>query len=166
LIVQTWGNTVKLTVTDACNNTATCNATVTLHDITAPSLTGEAYSQVGSVNTCKPDNATAAAAFSSANALTGYSDVCSATNLTAVLTNTSVAGNNCSWTITYTYDVKDESLNTLSARTYTTVGADATAPSGTAPAGTNNINACYINGTTPPVGTPAFDCRNSSSRLY
>jgi hypothetical protein len=32
-------NTVKLTVTDACNNTSTCSATVTVQDNIAPSIT-------------------------------------------------------------------------------------------------------------------------------
>jgi hypothetical protein len=36
-------------------------------------------------------------------------------------------------------------------------GSDQTAPTGTAPAGTTGISACYIDATTPPAGTPIFD---------
>src|SRR5678809_1335976 len=125
-----WTITYTYTVKDACNNPLAGQTYKTVGaDITAPSLTGAAYSQVGSVNSCKPDNAAAAAAFSSTNALTGYSDECSGTNLTTVLTNTSVAGDNCGWTITYTYTVKDACNNPLAGQTYKTVGADITAPS-------------------------------------
>ncbi|MDI9553449.1 MAG: hypothetical protein QM232_06815, partial [Bacteroidota bacterium] len=37
------------------------------------------------------------------------------------------------------------------------VTVDRTAPTGTAPAGTSNINACYVDAVTLPAGTPAFD---------
>jgi hypothetical protein len=59
--------------------------------------------------------------------------------------------------VTYTFKVADNCGNELPGQTIVHTGGDKTAPTGTAPAGTNNINACYINGTTPPVGTPAFD---------
>ncbi|HPT32219.1 MAG TPA: putative Ig domain-containing protein, partial [Prolixibacteraceae bacterium] len=36
-------------------------------------------------------------------------------------------------------------------------GGDKTAPTGTPPAGTSNIDACFIDATTVPAGTPAFD---------
>ena len=42
-------------------------------------------------------------------------------------------------------------------------GRDQTAPTGTAPAGTNNINACFIDATTLPTGTPSFDAIAAAS---
>src|SRR5690606_34934318 len=92
-----------------------------------------AYAQAVPNNACEPTQVEAEAAFSSAKALEGYSDVCSGTNLTATLTNTLVEGNDCDWTVTYTYTVFDECLNPLTGQTYVETGSDDTFPVVTAP---------------------------------
>jgi len=40
---------------------------------------------------------------------------------------------------------------------------DSTAPTGTAPAGTTNINACFIDATTVPTGTPVFSATSAAA---
>uniref|UniRef100_UPI00321782C3 T9SS type A sorting domain-containing protein n=1 Tax=uncultured Draconibacterium sp. TaxID=1573823 RepID=UPI00321782C3 len=106
-----------------------CDQIIKIDDTTPPDLTGDAYEQDGTVEACfMPTQLEAEAAFSSANALEGYSDVCSGTNLTAVLTGTLVEGNNCDWTITYTYTIKDQCQNELTGQQYTTEGGDNTPP--------------------------------------
>ncbi|MEO5675168.1 MAG: T9SS type A sorting domain-containing protein, partial [Chitinophagales bacterium] len=54
-------------------------------------------------------------------------DNCGGT-VTTTLTNTSVAGTDCSWTVTYTFSVSDACGNTLAGRTYSNTGGDKTAP--------------------------------------
>ena len=89
-------------------------------------LLGSPYSQVGSVNACKPTMIEAVGMFNSSNAVVGY--VGPFPPLTAVLTNTLVSGTNSSWTVTYTYTI----LNyvgfdyNLQNQQYTIVGGDET----------------------------------------
>ncbi|MBI2730564.1 MAG: T9SS type A sorting domain-containing protein, partial [Sphingobacteriales bacterium] len=47
---------------------------------------------------------------------------------TAELTNTSVTGTNCAWTVTYTFSIKDVCGNTLANQSYSNTGSDQTAP--------------------------------------
>ena len=91
-----------------------------------------------------PTQAEAEAAFSSAKALEGYTDLCSGTTLTATMTGTLVTGDDCSWTVVYTYTVKDVCLNAFAGQTYSEVGSDDTAPSltGTAYAQSGTYDDC------------------------
>ena len=95
-------------------------------DQTAPSKTGTSYAGMSNVNACMA-NAATAAPFNAANAALGYTDNCGGA-VTATLTGTAVTGTNCSWTVTYTYSVKDVCGNTLAGRTYANTGGDKTAP--------------------------------------
>jgi autotransporter-associated beta strand protein len=140
--------TLYLTVTDANGCTSTCTKMVSVIDNTPPSLTGMPYAGTTGNNACKV-NAAAAAPFSPSNAVSGYTDNCGGT-LTAELTNTSVTGDDCNWTVTYTYSVKDVCNNTLTNQSYSNTGSDQTAPSFTgAPySGTTGTNACKADAAT------------------
>jgi len=56
-----------------------------------------------------------------------YSDNCGG-NVTVNLTGTNQSGDDCSWTLTYTYDVVDVCGNTLTGESITHTGSDQTAP--------------------------------------
>src|SRR6185436_20077089 len=99
------------------------------------------------------------------NAMTaagGYTDNCTGNTVSATLTNTAVTGSNCSWTVTYTFKVADNCGNELTGQTIQHSGGDKTAPTGTVPTGTSKINACYIDGTTPSLGTAAFNAMTAA----
>ncbi|MFZ1424399.1 MAG: HYR domain-containing protein, partial [Saprospiraceae bacterium] len=134
--------------TDECLNTALCSQTITVDDQTLPSLTGTAYAGTTGTNACKA-NAETAAPFSAANAIQGYTDNCGGV-LTATLTNTSVTGTDCNWTVSYTFTISDVCGNLLTGQTYSNTGSDQTAPSltGTAYAGTTGTNACMASAQT------------------
>jgi hypothetical protein len=71
----------------------------------------------------------------------GYTDNCGGA-VTATLTNTSVTGTDCAWTVTYTFSVKDVCGNTLANQSYSNKGSDQTAPTGTNPSPITNVNSC------------------------
>ncbi|MBK9985110.1 MAG: hypothetical protein IPP15_22595 [Saprospiraceae bacterium] len=147
-----WTVTYTFTVFDDCLNPLPGQTySNTGSDQTAPTLTGVPFAGTTGTNACLVDAETAAP-FSSVAAITGYSDNCGAT-VTATLTGTSVAGTDCSWTITYTFTILDECLNSLSGQTYANTGGDLTAPTGTSTASTTGTNACM----TAAAGLFAFD---------
>lgn len=114
-------------VQDDCGNTsATYTQVITITDNTAPTLTGTPYAGIRGTNSCKA-NAATAAPFSAANAIQGYSDACGGT-VTATLTNANITGDDCNWTVTYTFTVSDECGNAFTGRTYSNRGRDQTAP--------------------------------------
>jgi len=133
--------TVTFVLEDACNNSITQNATFTIEDTTAP--TGNAPDGTPNINACYDDALTAVPAFVPATVALNYTDVCS--NVTANLMSTTPAGDDCSWTVTYTYNVVDECGNVLAGETIVHSGSDQTAPTGNAPAGLTGINACFAN---------------------
>jgi hypothetical protein len=98
---------------------ATCTFTYTLQrDNAAPTLKASSTLPGGAQgNVCKAD-APAAPSLSSIAAL--YEDNCS--TVTATLTSSNVTGNNCSWTATYVYSVKDACLNATTATVIYTGG--------------------------------------------
>ncbi len=134
--------TLYLTVTDANGCMSTCSKVVTVIDNTPPTLSGAPYAGTTGNNACKV-NAATTAPFSPSFAVNGYTDNCGGP-LTAELTNTSVTGDDCNWTVTYTYSVKDVCNNTLANQSYSNTGSDQTAPSltGAPYAGTTGTNAC------------------------
>ncbi len=125
-------------------------------DQTAP--TGTAPEGTTGIDACYVDAVTPPAgtpAFDAEAAAAGYTDNCGGT-VTATLTNTQVTGDDCAWTVTYTFKVSDECGNELIGQTIVHSGSDQTAPTGTAPEGTTGIHACYVDAVTPPDGTTRF----------
>ena len=155
----TWSITYEYTVFDACTNGLTLQTyTETGGDTDAPTLTGAAYSQTGSIDDCIANAPT----FNASKALEGYEDDCAAvTALTAVETNgpAIATGSDCSWTITYEYTVFDECTNGFTLQTYTDTGSDITAPTAvTQTPGTYDIDA-----TSCSVTVDAADIDNGST---
>jgi len=148
-----WTVTYDYTVTDDCTNSVTGSYSVFGADGNAPTFnSASAYSGTPSVG-CQP---TTASAFDSSKALLGYSDDCS-TSLTATETGTaSIGGDDCNWTVTYTYDVSDGCSGNITSGSYSETGSDGTAPAltGTAYSGTD-INGCG------PSAAPGFISGNA-----
>ena len=151
------------TVKDACQNELTGQKyEEDGEDKTAPSLTGTAYSQVGKINSCKPDQAAAEALFDNAKAGAGYTDNCSGA-LTVTRTATVVTGDNCNWAVEHTYTLKDACQNELAGLTYKEDGWDKTAPTGTLPAA---ITGVVGNKPTQSEAEAAFDPTYALSAGY
>jgi hypothetical protein len=119
-----WTVTYTYTITDGCNP-ITADVVYSGADTQSPTLSGTAYGGTTATNSCKV-NAIAAAPFSPTSAILGYTDNCGA--ISAVLTNTTISGTDCGWTVTYTYTVKDACDNELTGRTYSNTGSDQTDP--------------------------------------
>ncbi|MCB4797818.1 HYR-like domain-containing protein [Neotamlana laminarinivorans] len=136
LLEGTYTITVKSTYTD-CVRTAASDAEL-VNDIEAP--TGTAPSGETGVNLCM-DDAESTYPFETTSIASNYSDYCSE-NLTINLINTVLSGDNCAWTLTYTYDVIDSSGNKLENETIVYSGSDQSAPTGSAPMGQSDINLC------------------------
>ncbi|MDR0872359.1 MAG: fibronectin type III domain-containing protein, partial [Prevotellaceae bacterium] len=146
---------VSVSVSDSKSCVGTDSKTFTVRDVTAP--TGTAPAGTNNINSCFVDASTVPAgvpAFVPATVAGNYTDACGA--VTATLTNTAISGDNCSWSVVYTYEVSDACGNKLTGQIITHTGGDKTAPTGTAPAGTNNINSCFVDASTVPAGVPAF----------
>ncbi len=107
--------------TDECGNmSGTFTQTITLTDNVAP--TGTAPAGMTAVNDCLAN----APAFNATTTAANYTDDCG--NVTATLTGTNSIGNDCSWTVTYTYSVTDDCGNSLTGETITHSGGDMTDP--------------------------------------
>src|SRR5688500_19847196 len=107
------------TILDECfNPLANQSYSNTGSDQTAPTLTGTPYAGTSGTNACMA-NAATAAPFSATNAILGYTDNCGEA-VTAQLTGTDVTGDDCDWTVTYTFTILDACLNPLAnnARAY------------------------------------------------
>lgn len=169
-----WTATYIYSIVDACNNAAP-NAVVvfTGGDTEPPALTGTPYAGTSGTNACKV-NATTAAPFNTTNAIQGYTDNCSGA-VSATLTGTNVSGSDCSWTVTYTFSVKDVCGNTLAGQTYSNSGGDHTPPIAkckpktiTLAGGTATITAADVNDgssdncgpVTLSVSKTSFNCSN------
>ncbi|MCB2204443.1 hypothetical protein KQI65_06800, partial [bacterium] len=147
--------TLSLYIKDqnGCENN--CSETITVGDSEAPSLTGTLPGGPQG-NVCM-SNAPGAPSISTIAAQ--YTDNCG--NITVVLTNSSVTGDDCSWTAEYTYTVRDDCQNFVTPNpvvTYT--GGDTEAPtlSGTLPGGDLG-NACLS-------AAPAAPTEASIAALY
>ncbi|MDU8886966.1 hypothetical protein RXV94_12405, partial [Yeosuana sp. MJ-SS3] len=131
--------TITVTITDSAGCTDQESITISPGDSEAP--TGTAPAGTTGINACAADALPAIPAFDPIAAADGYTDNTSV--VTATLTNTSaVSGDNCSWSVTYTFSVSDDCGNTLPGQTITHSGSDQDAATGTTPAGTSGINAC------------------------
>ncbi|MBK9985108.1 MAG: hypothetical protein IPP15_22585 [Saprospiraceae bacterium] len=133
-----WIVTYTFSVQDACGNILPGQTyTHTGSDQTAPTLTGVPFAGTTGTNACMA-NAATAAPFIGASAILGYTDNCLGV-VTATLTGTAVTGTDCSWTVTYTFTILDECLNSFPGQTYANTGSDLTAPVIT----TGTIASCY-----------------------
>ncbi|MDX9925751.1 MAG: lectin-like protein, partial [Bacteroidales bacterium] len=143
-----WSVTYTYTVRDKCNNYVTTvpSVTYTGGDTEAPQLAGVLPG--GAVgNVCYADRPAAPLATDIALL---YTDNCSTP--TASLTSTDVTGDNCSWSVKYTYTVTD-GCNAITAEvTYT--GGDTEAPqlAGVLPGGAVG-NVCYADRPAAPLAT-------------
>jgi hypothetical protein len=124
-------------------------------DMTIP--TGTPPTPITGTNSCVA-GAYTAAPFNATLAAAGYTDNCGAA-VTAVKTGESITGNDCGWTITYTFSVLDACGNSATGQTYTHSGSDQTAPTGTQPADITNQNACYATA----LGLNPFDAAHATS---
>ncbi len=132
------------TARDACSNISTIfTQVITITDVQAPALTGVLPGGAQG-NICL---AAAPAAPSGATIASLYTDNCR--TVTATLTNTVTTGNNCAWTVTYSYTVTD-GCNPITVDVVYT-GGDTQAPVTTCPSA--QIFCVVANGsyTIPPL---------------
>jgi len=151
-------------VTDVCGNELT-GQTIEHSGSNRTAPTGTAPAGTTGIDACYVDTVTLPAgtpAFDAEAAASGYTDNCGGA-VTATLTNTEVTGNNCAWTVTYTFTVTDVCGNELTGQTIMHSGSNQATPTGTAPAGTTGINACYVDAVTLPASTPAFDAEAAAA---
>src|SRR5690606_29038674 len=113
-LTRTW------TAIDACGNEVSHTQEITVEDTTAPALTGTPYAGQTGINACTAD-AVASAPFDAVLAAQGYTDGCGGA-ITVTLTDTELTGDDCNWTVTYTYSVTDACGNVLEGQTYTNIG--------------------------------------------
>ena len=132
------------TVTDACGKSSTIDHIINISDTQAPGLTGTLPGGAQG-NVCLA-SAPAAPALATIAAL--YTDNCSTPAIS--LTNTVTTGDNCNWTVTYTYNITD-GCNTITADVVYT-GGDTEAPhlTGTLPGGAQG-NVCLANAPAAPA---------------
>ena len=133
VITRTW------TFTDDCGNTSTTTQIIRVVDESAPELIGDLPEGEAGIVACAddiPDGATEA----DIKAL--YDDDCS--EVTVTKSGTPV-GDDCSWTVTYTYTIVDDCGNAADQFELTFSGGDTEAPQlvGTIPANESDILACY-----------------------
>ena len=135
--------TYTYTVTDKCDNYVATVPSVTYSggDKTAPSLTGTFPTGQANMDLCY--NAIPAGP-TVADIASLYTDNCG--GAITVTKSGTPTGDDCGWSVTYTYTVRDKCDNyvaTVPSVTYT--GGDKTAPSltGTFPTGQANMDLCY-----------------------
>ncbi len=146
-----WTITKTYTVKDACNNiyytsgTTLPSMSVSGGDHTAPALTGTWPGNIEDVNSCFSDTLQNML-YTNAQVRALFSD-CGNFTVDSAMT---ISGNNCSWTITKTYTVKDSCGNiyytsgtTLPSMSVS--GGDHTAPAltGTWPGNIEDVNSCF-----------------------
>jgi hypothetical protein len=148
-----WTITYTYNVVDVCGNSVTGQTyTHSGSDQTAPTGTQPA-AQTGT-DACFV-NAYTAAPFDAAHVTATYGDNCGA-SVTAVKTGESITGDDCGWTITYTYNIVDACGNSLTGETYTRSGSDQTAPTGTPPVAQTGTNACFVDAYTAAPFNPTL----------
>ena len=152
--------TIEYTYTDCGGNAPIVQSqTVNFIDDTAP--TGTAPTGLANVNQCAPADQAAADALFSATIAT-YSDNCNTISIMNVVST--LAGGDCGWTVTHTYDVEDACGNSL-PQSYIDSGSDQSAPSGTAPVGSTltslpDLDACAADAINALTADGAFNPAN------
>ncbi len=162
-------NTVTLTVTDASGNLSTCDATVTVEDNIAPSITcndvtialdgsGTVTTSASALTASSSDNC----AISSTTASQTSFSCTELGNNTVTLTATDGSGNSSTCTATVT--VEDNTAPILTCNDIT-VSLDATGAASTTVAALTSINSdnCGIASTT--ASQTSFDCGNLGSNV-
>jgi len=137
-----WTITRTYTISDACGNEVTNTQSVSGSDQTAPTLLGTWPSNIVGQNNCFAD-ADLSSLLSDDDVAELYSDGCGGT-LTVSHTDANTSTDNCGWTITRTYTIRDacgnETTNTQSVN-----GSDQRAPTltGTWPSNIVGQNNCF-----------------------
>jgi hypothetical protein len=158
-----WLLTYTFSVTDNCGNVLP-SQTITYSGGNQNLPSGTPPSGQNGINSNYIDGSTIPAgvpSFDATAAASGYTDNCGE-SVTATLTGTAIIGDNCSWSVIYTFSVTD-GCNTLSGQTITHSGSNQVAPTGTPPLGITGINACYVDEDTKPAGVPDFDATEAAS---
>ncbi|PLX30585.1 MAG: hypothetical protein C0600_07960, partial [Ignavibacteria bacterium] len=128
--------TLTLYVEDQFGCNSTCNETITVEDAAAPTLTGTLPG--GAVGNVCIRNAPGAP--SAAIVAAEYTDDCG--NVTAALLTSLITGDDCSWTATYTYSVRDDCQNFAPNAVVVYTGGDTEDPVVTVPAAALSMQ-CY-----------------------
>jgi hypothetical protein len=135
--------TVTWTGISSCQANVICSATFTVTPDNVPPI-GPAIipGEVG-FDACS-ENASFLIPFNGPAMAANYTDDCDG-ELTAILTKTTLTGNNCAWALKYTFKVIDKGGNILSGRTITHTGGNHSIPTGVPPLVSINNNACIDN---------------------
>ncbi|MEY3249738.1 MAG: hypothetical protein RL742_1781, partial [Bacteroidota bacterium] len=147
--------TVTLTADDGNGNTETCTFTVTLKDVTAPTITGALTTTPaeGCTLADAPDAATTVAELEALPGGAVVSDVCAADNALTVSHSDSNTGT-CPIVLTRTYTVTDPAGNAATV-TQTIQIDDTTPPAVAGDLDPTNLTMCNVADTTAPVTTVA-----------
>jgi hypothetical protein len=155
-------------VVDECGNSIQNQTLVYIgSDLTPP--TGTAPAGQTGINSCYIDGSTPplnAPPFDPIATAASYSDNClEAVNV--MLDNTSVTGDNCSWTLTYTYHVSDECGNSLTNQMIMHTGGDTEAPTFDVPEDVTIYTgeACSYDEDPQVTGTPSNVMDNCDNTL-
>ena len=137
-----WTITRTYTISDACGNEVTKTQSVSGSDQTAPTLTGTWPSNIVGQNNCFAD-ADLSSLLSDDDVAELYSDGCGGT-LTVSHTDANTSTDNCGWTITRTYTIRDACGNETT-NTQSVSGSDQGAPTltGTWPSNIVGQNNCF-----------------------
>ena len=100
------------------------------------------------INACYIDASTIPSGtppFDPTAAKAGYEDYCEQPVASATLTGTTITGDNCGWSVTYTFKVTDNCGNELTGQEIVHTGSSQTAPelTGTIPEGQTEMNLCF-----------------------
>ncbi|MBL7811435.1 MAG: HYR domain-containing protein [Bacteroidetes bacterium] len=156
--------TVTLTVTDASGNSSTCDATVTVNDVTAPVVATQNISVnlnssgTASITASQIDNGSSDACGIASMSLDNSSFTCAnvGSNNTVTLTVTDVNGNSSTGTATVT--VIDEVAPVVVTQTVTVTLSGGTASVTAAQVDNGSSDACGIAGMS--LSKTSFDCSN------
>ncbi len=137
-------------IKDMTGNAGTCTQVITVEDKTAPALTGTWPANITGQNNCFA-NRNISGLLSNDAVKDLYTDNCGG-ELTVTSRDT-VTGDDCGWTITRTYTIKDSCGNTVSpAPTMSVSGSDRTAPelkaTETWPSNLPDQNSCFADADT------------------
>ena len=130
---------------DDCGNISTSVQTITIQDITAPVPIGVFPSGGSGINACIADVPVGP---TEASIAALYTDNCSGVS---VIKTAATAGNNCAWSIIYTYTITDDCGNTVTpSPTVTYSGGDYTPPTAN-PMPVLGPYSCYSNIPPPDI---------------